>query len=359
MNLKINDSKLLFVNSLSGSGVGDFGKAMFVAIDPEHVQKEYVNSNSTWASFFSNWHKILKFRGKILINLGFTSYGKSPVVNFVNFFLIFISARVFAKKLQVILHDSPDLTSKETSGYKHFTLIKIGGTIATYFLKNLQVYVFSETLFYILRNKYGFEKIVFHPFPCLAVSKKNSFDDKSDIIVLSIGYIAPYKGLELTRYIKEIIPNVEFIISGVSHPVLSRTVNGISYFNNLISNLVENGIDVRGYISESEIAELTDKRRVIGILPYLVTSGSSYAATFFIERGIPVIASNLPEFRVLYNHGAGIILCERNAIEFANEIDRTRVNLDLYCNLVKRNIEYCSNYSITNFLIEIGLGKGN
>ncbi len=352
--MRIKCSKLLFVNSLDSSGIGDFGKSLFSGISPDRVEKNYLNTSNTLRSLFNNWVKIFNFSGKVLVNLGFTSYGKSRFLNFANFLLIYLHSSLFSGRIEVILHDSPDLPVNDVSGYEHFNLIRFGGAIATKLLKNIQLHVFSVTLFSILTNKYGLTKVHFHPFPCLEDSEPVS-SDKTDFSVISIGYIAPYKGLEIIHSIKQEIPDVDFIIGGSNHPVLSKTEKGRDYITNLLSLLSEVGVDFRGYVSEKEIRDLLSKRRLIGILPYKATSGSSYAATYFMELGIPLITSDLPEFRCLYEYGAGIFLSDRNTESFTQKILELKKDLSLYQDLVKRATSYCKRYSVENFLDEIGI----
>ncbi len=353
--MKWDNSKLLFVNSLDGSGIGDFGNSLFSGIGSDRIEKYYTNTDGTLHSFLTNWVKIFRFPGKILINLGFTSYGKSPIINFGNFLFIFAHSNLFTGKMQVILHDSPELTSNETSGYGHFNFIKLGGSIATRLLKNLRVHVFSITLFSILKNKYRFENVYFHPFPCLDTKElvRSSYD--SEVSVINIGYIAPYKGLELIQLIKQAIPEVNFILSGASHLVLSKTDKGKEYIENLISKLSYEGVEIKGYIQEKDLNKLISERRLVGILPYVATSGSSYAAVFFIERGIPIIASDLPEFRALYEHGAGIVLSERTQDKFSLNIETLRNNHEIYKDLMNKNKCYCKKYSLDNFLDELDI----
>ena len=351
----MDNSKLMFVNSLDGSGIGDFGKSLFSAINSDRTEKYYISTNDTLHSFFTNWIKIFRFPGKILINLGFTSYGKSSFINFTNFLFIFVYSNLFTGKIQVILHDSPDLSDNETSGYKYFNFIKLGGTIATRLLKNLRLHVFSITLFTILKNKYRFENIYFHPFPCLETKEMVRSSNDSEVCVINIGYIAPYKGLELLQQIKQTIPDVNFILGGASHLVLSKTEKGKGYINDLISKLSDEGVEIRGYIQEKELNKLISERRMVGILPYVATSGSSYAAVFFMERGIPIIASDLPEFRTLYEHGAGIVLSERILDKFSSNIEKLRSDHKIYQDLVSKNICYCKKYSLNNFLDELDI----
>ena len=353
--MKNGVTKILFVNSLNSSGIGDFGNVLYSAINSVHLQKTQIHTDNSWGSFLSNWNTIFKFPGKVLMNLGFTSYGKSPFINFANFFLIFLYSKRFSGRMQVILHDSPDITIGERAGYEHFKLIKLGGGVATRLLRGLQVHVFSVMLFDILRNEYKFKNVYYHPFPCLIASKSQKFSENSKAIVISIGYIAPYKGLELIPGIKKALPNVDFIMSSASHPILSKTAKGSKYLHNLLCVLKESGVDLRDYIQEEEIAKLTSERRVIGILPYVVTSGSSYAVTFLMGLGIPVLATDLPEFRALYEHGAGIVLCERGSDRFADEIIKLMNHPELYQESLKRNIQYCAKYSLQNLIFDLNI----
>lgn len=357
--MKNGKPRLLFVNSLPKSGIGDFGVSLYSAIDSKQIHKSLIDTEGSWHKLISNWIKIVRFKGTILVNLGFTSYGRSPAINFINFLFAFFSARVFGKKLQLILHDSPDIVSREVVGYKNFDILKIGGSIATFLFRSLHVHVFSVSLYAVLMEKYKFKHVHFHHFPCLIVPRNDNTSDNKSVTVISIGYLAAYKGLEIISHIKEILPDIELIVSGTMHPVLSNTQKGMNYLVDLISAMKSTGIDVRNFISEEELTNLVHDKRVIGILPYKATSGSSYASTFLFERGIPVITSDLPEFRALYDNGAGMILCDRDPSEFAKAILLLKSDKKLYCDMVEKNVNYCRENSMRGFIDNLLLIRRN
>ena len=344
--------KVLFINSYNRSGIGDFGQEI-----RRHITKNtknelmYLETSKTWRSFFYIWRNVILFKGKVLFNLGFTIFGKSIFRNLLNFFLIFLVSLFSPGKILAILHDSPEITNSENSGYKNFRLIKAGSQIATEFLRNTRLIVFSVELQKVLTVKHSLKRVSFQPFPCGRIPDKTTFNIAKPVLILHVGYISKYKGLEIFPDLKRALNNkVEIAVIGGDHAVLSKTAIGASYLKKLRSDLVNADIKVPGYLSESEIQKIMVRYRVIGILPYRMTSGSSYSAIYLIERGIPVITTDLPEFLELKRKGGGLITVSRNVNCLSAAIEEIIDSRTKYEQLVHSNIDYCTKNSIVTLI---------
>jgi glycosyltransferase involved in cell wall biosynthesis len=80
------------------------------------------------------------------------------------------------------------------------------------------------------------------------------------------------------------------------------------------------GVGMTGYLPAEEL----DRRWVrgtVGVLPYTSPSGASASFSMFAERGIPVVASDLPEFRFLRDRGAGTHIVAPTAAALRRAID--------------------------------------
>lgn len=345
-------TKVLFVNSYMRSGIGDFGQEIRRQIT-KNAKHElmYIETSETWRSFFYVWRCVILFKGKVLLNLGFTVFGKSIFRNLLNFFLIFLVSVFSPRKISAVLHDSPEITDSENSGYENFRLINAGSRIATEFLRHTKLVVLSVELYKVLTVKHKLKRVRFQPFPCSRIPTKKTSNFAKPVLILHVGYISKYKGLEILPDLKRALKNkVEIAVIGGIHAVLSRTPIGASYLEKLRSDLGNADIKVPGYLSESEIQKIMARNRCIGILPYRMTSGSSYSAIYLIERGIPVITTDLPEFLELKRKGGGLITVSRNVNCLLTAIEELMDSETKYDQLLLSNIDYCTKNSIATLI---------
>ena len=142
-------------------------------------------------------------------------------------------------------------------------------------------------------------------------------------------------------------------IVGSPHPVLLNQSSGRKYIENLLNTLQVAGVEILGFLSESKLDELIQSHTCIAILPYLQTSGSSYAATFLMEHLIPVVTSDLIEFSVLKQLGAGFIGTSREVDRMIQAIKDTLGDVDSYNRLVMKCHSYCQKYNVKNFINEL------
>ncbi|MGC8725545.1 MAG: glycosyltransferase [Thermoplasmata archaeon] len=348
------DKKLIYVNSYTGSGIGDFGRHIYDGLSKKVLDIKYVNTGEEWNDLYRVWKTILFSRDIVIFNIGFTSFGKSAIRNFLNFLMIFFRKKILRRNNIIILHDSPDIINKNVSGYKLFFIMKLGGKIATRMMGGSHIIVFSEELKNILNFKYNVKNVDFYPLPCIT-DFKPMFNIKSDNIkIINIGYIAPYKGLEILPDIKKEveksdIKNIEFIVIGKPHKVLYNTDNGKEQIDILISMLKKSGINVPGYVPTQEVDNILKKDMCIALLPYKLVYGSSSSAIFFIERGIPVITTNQKGFIKFKELGAGLITFN-TAHDLVEILRRLIVNKNEAMKLSNQNAEYCKKYNMNNFI---------
>lgn len=342
---------LLFVNSYPRSGIGDFGGV----IRDNLVKKElynlcYIETSPAWHVIFRIWKKSINAKNKLIFNIGFTSFGVSPLKNFSNFVFIGFISFFRRKRVSIVLHDSPEIIDSSVSGFAHFNLLKTGGRIVAVILRWPRIEVFSVDLFNILKEKHRLRNVLMNSFPCRLKPTRKRANEPAQVMVIHVGYISEYKGLNILTEVKRILPDVKFAVIGGGHTLHSDANGKNEYFGKLSIAFDKAGIDLPGYVPEEELSQILTNHKCIGILPYISTSGSSYSAAYLIERGIPIVTSNLPEFRKIEVQGAGLLVVNRNPTSFADALKRLILDKNLYQKLVDRNINYCKKNSMERFV---------
>ena len=339
--------EILFVNSFRGSGIGDFGWKLKSELEAR-LQIKYVEISPSWKGLVRLWKTLTRCNLQVIFNLGFTSFGKSIYRNFFNFMMLKLYSTVHPLQ-SVILHDSIDTSNLEYSGYSNSRLLPVGGAIATIMLKNYNIFVFSKISYDILKKKYGIKNVNYFPFPAENETVLECYKQDKEPLLLNMGYIAPYKGLEILPEIKTKLNNIKTIIVGNFYGSLLSTKNGPKFKQELVTLMKDSGIKMLGYMDDARLIELVKEYRTVAILPYVSGYNASYSAIFFLTLGIPVVATNLDTFLESRNNGAGIILVNRTPDAFAAALDMILNSSDLTRSLIEDDKKYCAHYSIHNF----------
>ena len=339
--------RTIIVNAPRGSGIGTFGSKFKAEFEKKAVV-DFIEINPTWKGLLSLWLKLWNRNIGIIFNLGFTSFGKSIYKNFLNFLMLKLYS-IINPSQSIILHDSIDTSNLEYSGYSNSKLLPLGGYIATKMLKDYNIFVFSKIFHDVLKNKYGFTNVNYFPFPSETEMLMECYGFQKKPLLLNLGYIAPYKGLDILPEIKNKLDNIETIIVGNFYEVFLSTKEGPKYKEDLMSLMDRSGVKLVGYLEEERVIELIKKYRTIAILPYISGYNASYSALFFIKLGIPIVATNLELFSEIKNNGGGIILADRTPDNIAIAVLEILNSRDLAESLIENDREYCSKYSIKKF----------
>lgn len=339
--------KITLVNAPRKSGIGTFGLRLKEELEKK-AEIDYIEIKPTWMCLFSLWLKLWNRDFRIIFNLGFTSFGKSMYKNFFNFLMLKLYS-ILNPSQSIILHDSIDTSNLQYSGYSNSGLLQIGGTIATKMLKNYNIFVFSSIFQNILEKKYSFNNVNYFPFPTESEFVKECYRFEGEPLLLNLGYIAPYKGLDILPEIKSKLDDIKTMIVGNFYESYLSTKNGFKFKEDLITLMDKSGVSLVGYLEEDQLIELVKKHRAIAILPYMSGYNASYSALFFVKLGIPVVATNLELFFEIKSNGAGIVLVDRTPESFANAIAMILNSPNLTEGLIDCDRKYCSQYSIKNF----------
>ncbi len=338
---------MVLVNSFRGSGIGDFGWKLKCELE-EKLRIEYLEITPSWRGFTSLWKTLMQRNQEVIFNLGFTSFGKSIYRNFFNFLMLKLYS-IMHPRPSLILHDSIDTSDLEHSGYSNSRLLPVGGAIATRMLKNYNIFVFSKTFHNILKKKYGIINVNYFPFPAENETILECYKQDKEPLLLNMGYIAPYKGLEILPEIRTELNNIKTIIVGNFPNNILSTKNGPKFKEELVTLMKNSGITMSGYMDSARLIELVKEYRTVAILPYISGYNASYSAIFFVTLGIPVVATNLDIFLESQKNGAGMVLVDRTPDAFATAISMILNSSNFTDHLIENDKKYCERYSIHTF----------
>jgi glycosyltransferase involved in cell wall biosynthesis len=122
-----------------------------------------------------------------------------------------------------------------------------------------------------------------------------SGSSKPDLLFL--GYIAPFKGLELLlevfNELNSRYPSLTLTIAGEEHPRFPGYLQQIQH-------AFRKHADIRwlGYVPENKLREVFTRATVV-VLPRTATTGSSSVLYRAAGWGRPIVASDLPELRAI------------------------------------------------------------
>jgi glycosyltransferase involved in cell wall biosynthesis len=115
--------------------------------------------------------------------------------------------------------------------------------------------------------------------------------------ILAFGKWGTYKRLEpMVEAFKEVareVPNARLVIAGTDHPKTP------GYLQSIRQKLASRSdIIFTGYVAEEDIPQLFQSSS-LAVLPYTSSAGSSGIAHLACTYGVPIVASDIPDFRRL------------------------------------------------------------
>ena len=264
----------------------------------------------------SNHWKLLKSLREIRpnvvwFNIIFSSFGNKdrPLAAFSGLTLP-AATRLAGYYTHVTLHHLMDFIDLDDAGVRNKTLFKIAGQMATRaILMANSVSVLLPAYRRTLIDKYRGENIHFRAHGIL--SARPEYPDYSgrgnpEHNILALGKWGTYKRCELLiecfedEILKQ-MPNTKLIIAG------SNNGNAPGYIESLRERYKSNPrVEFRGYIPEEELPELFNRSSVM-VLPYTSATGASGVAHLAAQYGVPIVSSDIPDFREMCeNEGLGI-----------------------------------------------------
>jgi len=245
----------------------------------------------------------------VWFNLGFASFGAKPVPAMLSLTAPML-ARMSGVYTHITLHQLFETVDLADAGVTRPGIYRAAGWLATHMLLGASsVSVLLPAYRRILQDTYRRGKVharshgIFTARPDPPdFSKRGNPKHR----ILAFGKWGTYKRLEVLieafERVAAEIPDIELIIGGGDHPKTP------GYIADTAARYANPRIRFLGYVAEEAIAEFFQSASV-AVMPYTSSAGSSGVAHLAAQYGVPIIASDLRDFRELAEH-------EQMAMEF-------------------------------------------
>jgi glycosyltransferase involved in cell wall biosynthesis len=257
---------------------------------------------------FNNWRNpwrllpvIRRERPDVVwFNLGFASFGGKPLPAFLGILIPFLS-RLSGFYTHVTLHQLMETVDLKDAGVRFPIIYKVGGYIATQLLLFANsVSVMLPAYRNVLVEKYGRGAVYVRRHGIFSARPEYpDFTKRGDPEhrILAFGKWGTYKRLEPMLDAFEIVlqqvPQARLIIAGTDHP---KTPGYLKSVQDKLGRRDE--VTFKGYVAEEDIPSLFQSSTV-AVLPYTSSAGSSGIAHLACTYAVPIIASDIPDFRRL------------------------------------------------------------
>ena len=245
----------------------------------------------------------------VWFNLGFASFGAKPVAAMLSLTTPMLT-RFAGVYTHITLHQLFETVDLADAGVSQPGIYRAAGWLATHMLLGANsVSVLLPAYRRILQDTYKRGKVnarshgIFTARPDPPDFTKRGNPKHR---VLAFGKWGTYKRLEILidafEQVAADIPDAELVIGGGDHPKTP------GYIADTAARYGNSRIRFLGYVAEDAIAEFFQGAS-IAVMPYTSSAGSSGVAHLAAQYGVPIIASDLRDFRELADH-------EHMAMEF-------------------------------------------
>ena len=236
----------------------------------------------------------------IWFNLGFASFGGKPLPAFLGI-VIPALARMGGFYTHVTLHQLMETVDLKDAGIKFPLAYAVAGFLATEALLCANsVSVLLPAYRSILRHRYGRGAVYVRSHGILSGRPEYpNFNARGnpEQRILAFGKWGTYKRLELMIDAFQIVakknPRAKLIIGGTDHPKTPGYLESVQQ-----QCLGQSQIEFIGYISEDAVPNLFQSSTV-AVMPYTSSAGSSGVAHLCCAYGVPIMASDIADFRQL------------------------------------------------------------
>ncbi len=289
----------------------------------------------------------------VWFNLVFSSFAtpENPVAAFAG---LSVPALVRAAGFftHITLHHILEHVDFAAAGVKRERLFRIGTKLATKALLGANsVSVLLPGYHHTLLTKYGAQNVLLGThgtFATTATPPDFSKRGNPDRRILAIGHWGTYKRLETLMEafpkVLEKVPDARLVVAGANHHQRP------GYWESIRAAQQEHlPIDFKGYVAEEDIPELFQSTSVL-VLPYDSATGSSGPAHQACEYGVPIVSSDLPDFRgMAADEDMAIRFYERgNAGDLADQISAILLSSELEYAMAEHNFVAGIEMTITN-----------
>jgi len=236
----------------------------------------------------------------VWFNLGFASFGNKALPAFAGIATPCL-ARLLGSYTHVTLHQLMETVDLKDAGIRFPSLYRAGGFAATQLvLCANSVSVMLPAYRNVLVEKYGRGAVYVRRHGIF--SARPEYPDftqrgNPEHRILAFGKWGTYKRLEplLAAFetILQYCPEVRLVVAGTDHP---KTPGYLRSVQKKFGARRE--VSFIGYVSEEDVAQLL-QRSSVAVLPYTSSAGSSGIAHLACTYGVPIVASDIPDFRRL------------------------------------------------------------
>ena len=343
-------SGLVFLNNYRGGGIGDFGAGLIPALERSGRTVQVEETHADGDGLSAQLRRVYSDPAPLIANVGLTAWGASGFRNFRGFRTLGRRQRAGRATIAIVHHAIEMFDSGET-GYPISRLVRWGAHRALASLRGCDLIVFSPRLRDLLVGPYGCRSVWLTPMPSGEVRPLRSATGPWKVV--TAGYLSPYKGidtfLEVAEQLRE---SARFALIGRPHAVLSRRPEFAARTEQWLARARAAGVATPGYLPPEGLDEEL-AGRTLGVLAYTSASGASAAFGIFAERGVPVIASDLPEFRYLVEAGAGVVLARSDPSEIAARIRAVISDPPAWERLAERQRRFASTHTWSTFVADL------
>ena len=236
----------------------------------------------------------------VWFNLGFASFGGKAAPAFLGIAVPAL-VRMAGYYTHVTLHQLMETVNLDDAGIRFPLLYRAGGFLATHIvLFANSVSVMLPAYRSVLVEKYGRGAVYVRRHGIF--SARPEYPDfalrgNPEQRILAFGKWGTYKRLEpmieAFKIVSERVPEARLVIAGTDHPKTP------GYLQSVQQKLAgRSDVVFAGYIAEAEIPELFQSCS-LAVLPYTSSAGSSGIAHLACTYGVPIVASDIPDFRRL------------------------------------------------------------
>jgi glycosyltransferase involved in cell wall biosynthesis len=235
-------------------------------------------------------------------NLGFASFGDRPV-SAVMGLATPAAARLAGVYSHVTLHQLFETVDLKDAAVASHGLYKAGGWMATHLLLSANsVSVLLPAYRRILDEKYRRGRVtarrhgIFTGRPA-----PPDFSRRGNPVhrILAFGKWGTYKRLELLikafHHVAAELSDVQLVIAGGDHPKTP------GYVSSMADRYASDRIVFLNYVPEESIPDLFGDAS-LAVMPYTSSAGSSGVAHLAAQYGVPIIASDIKDFRDIADH---------------------------------------------------------
>jgi glycosyltransferase involved in cell wall biosynthesis len=339
----------LLLTNYRGGGIGDFGLTLASHLGSRFPSVETMETSIDGRHGFRQAARAAAYRGPLFVNLGLTAWGRSGARNFFGFTAVGAHQRLGAPT-KVIVHHAIEMFDLSETGYEVTRLVKAGAHAALRRVRNCELTVFSPRLREILNDQYGARHVTLVPFPGDTGRRRVTGMPPGPPKVVHAGYWAPYKGIDRFLEVAERLRNhAEFLLVGRPHSALSTDPRFRAQVAAWSTQAQRAGVRMTGYLTHHQM-DMEFSGSTVGLLPYTSVSGASASFNLFADRGIPVVTTDLPEFRYLEQQGAGIHIAPSTGEGLANAVAGILGDREEWLGLARRQVEFTARFSWDRFV---------